>query len=414
MTSHPTILGNGGQPNTAVLLSYSYLSNRFSCAGVGSQSAMVQPSIAYNPRSVGFTVEGQTSQKIHADGAVSHLAFGIQDEPWGDTFTFSLRQNASGVLAVTFGATDTGWMTDTSSATVASGDLLDFEADIGTGNSAYTGNFNCASASFTASTNSVQLLSASGPFSLAPNSSHPAHMVGVFEVQTSETNTQFCALTAANWQYLSVQVESNSFELSATVISRIGGTNGHMSVVIPTGFTSGNIEDTSHVDTVAATDLLNYYLSTSATTSPGCKIDYIGCHYLAATTSNCILGGMPGGPETIPYSATNYSALFGSGILETNISDTDFATGKFPYNATVKNYSANIMAGEGTCTLVINGSVSGTPLAITATGSTSGWVTDVSDTASVLAGNSCANRVAGNGSSGSIQWNGGGLVVTAS
>src|ERR1700761_629070 len=122
MTSFPTILGNSGQYDGNALGSGgpgNYSVNRFSAIGLG-QSAMVLTSFA-NP-SNGFTNENSARQKIHVAGTVSDLTWGL-DAAFGATLTLTLRQNAANTsLAVSFGASTTGLMSDTThSVSVSSG-----------------------------------------------------------------------------------------------------------------------------------------------------------------------------------------------------------------------------------------------------------------------------------------------------
>ena len=89
------------------------------------------------------------------------------------------------------------------------------------------------------------------------------------------------------------------------------------------------------------------------------------------------------------------------------------ATGTFPYDATLSRYANHIMAGEGTCTLMVNGSA--TALAITVTSGMTGWLVDTTHSVSVVQGDTCANWIQGSGVTGTtLTWDGAGLRVVAS
>jgi hypothetical protein len=424
MTSFPTILGNAGQYDGVILGSggpASYTANRYSAVGLG-QSAMVVPA-AENPLSSGFTNEISTRQKIHVAGTVSDLRWGL-DLAFGATLTFTLRQNAANAsLAVSFGPTDTGWKSDTThSVSVASGDYLDFEADVGTGNTSYAGDFNCASASFTATTDSAQLIASVGPYPMnaIPGLVRYADFLGILVLAGVESKAQFSARASGIWEYLACHIASNSFDAATSIVNRIGSggvsIDGSMAIVVPSGSLSGpnmgNFEDVTHSDSVSVNDLLDYAFVSSADAGDTLVIDWVGCHFFAANAHHCMIGGMPGFTPTMPYNTTTYTSLFGGGDVQPFAHNVPRATGTFPYDATVKQFSNYITAGEGTCTLMINGAASA--LAVTASTGNTGWLTDTSDTATVSAGDTCANRISGSGVSGTkITYQGAGLLVAA-
>src|SRR5437870_3037668 len=102
MTNFATLLGTGGhgastQPYNA--------GNRYSNVGLG-RCAMFGTS--------GFTQELFVSQTIRVPGTISYLSWGL-DVAFGTALTLTVKRNHSNTaLAVSIGASTTGWVTDSS------------------------------------------------------------------------------------------------------------------------------------------------------------------------------------------------------------------------------------------------------------------------------------------------------------
>jgi hypothetical protein len=400
MTSYPTILGDGGHQDG------SYSATRYANVGLG-RCAMLAPS--------GFQNETYVRQRIRAAGTISELSWGL-NHAFGETLTYTLRQNGAYTsLAVSFAATDTGWMTDsTDSVSVSSGDWLDFEADIGS-SVTYSYSFYCATAKFVASSGSSQMLATVGPSTLTPNSvPQYVHFLGIlgFGV-TSETEQQFEALCSGTWEYMACYVETNGFTAPTLIINRINAAAGSMRIVIPASSLGvGNFEDTTHTDSVSGGDLLDYQFVTTAM-SNNLVMTWVGCHYVTGN-ANCMIGGTETETAIIPEGSTQYSSLFGGGNIA---GDYTRATGKIPYGASLTNYGNFLpdadATGAATFTLLINALPS--LLSISSTAGETGWIIDGTHAVTVSTGDTVTNQVVGSGAAGStVTWGGAGLLVTAS
>lgn len=93
--------------------------------------------------------------------------------------------------------------------------------------------------------------------------------------QATESSAQEMALVAYTWNRLQANVITGpTGGATLTITSRINGANGTQSVTLASG-QSGIFTDTSHSDAVAATDMIDW-----AITSPGAgstTIGYIKC-----------------------------------------------------------------------------------------------------------------------------------------
>lgn len=403
MTTIPTLLGTGGHADGSFTAP-----NYYSNVGLGRCPFLAAP----------FTTESYVSQTIRVAGAVSYLSWRL-DTAFGTTLTLTLRRNSSNTaLAISIGATTTGWVTDsTDSATVSSGDALDFAAGLGSTPITYGGNFYCISARFDATTGSAQMLAAVGYSgnSLAPTTKF-VNFLGIagngLEADgmtvLPESSTQFYCLAAGTWQNMACHLESNTFDEVTTVTNRINGSNGHMAISISAS-TSGYFEDTSSIDknSVSVGDLLDYQFFASASGSGSLGLDWIGAHFLATTTTQCMIGGSAIFPESI-FSGTNYSSLFGGGDVETY---TARATGLFPYDSIASNFTTFIptAGGAATFTTMINGLLS--TLTASCSAIESGYFTDTSHTVAFDVGDTCANRI--NVTSGTLTWASASLLLDA-
>jgi hypothetical protein len=392
MTNY-TLLGTGGHGTGSQ--SYDYGGDYYSNVGLG-RHPMKQPP---------FTTEPNVQQIIRVAGTVSYLSWGL-DTAFGTTLTLALRVNSSNsALAVSNLASTTGWFTDsTHSASVSSGDLLDFRAHVASGSETsftYIGYFFCTSARFVADTASAQMLATVGPdtFDAPFSSDNFVNFLGILAARvTNETDQQFDCLApgaetaAGTWQNMACYVDSNGFTQSTTITNRINGSPGSMGISIAGGQTGYLEADAAQSDLVNIGDKLDYGVSTPETSLLTLTMDWIGAHFPAAGAASCMVGGSAGSPEMI-IGTTNYSSLFGAGkIYNGNL--VARATGLFPYTLSATkftNYRPGDQSGDATFTLLKNGSPSA--LAVSSTGG--GYWTDNTDTVAFAVGDTCANEVEG-------------------
>lgn len=315
-----------------------------------------------------------------------------------ETLTLALNKNSSSTtLAVSIGATTTGWVTDsTDSARVSSGDALDFVTHLGGDKTdGYSGSFYCVSARFDADTDSAQLLATVGPGQIFPTTTlQYVNFLGTMgDGSPTESDQQFRCLTAGKWQNMACYIQFNGFNRATTVHNRINNSNGSMSFSIPAN-TSGSFEDTANSDAVNAGDLLDYGIIGASESGTGSfEMIWVGAHFLASTASYCMIGGAADMPATIDSSQTDYSSLFGGG----NPFRTDIAraTGLLPYSLTASKYTNHVTnagdnnTGAATFTLLKNGN---SALALSSSTGETGYISS-SEIVSFSAGDTCANQL---------------------
>lgn len=381
----PTLLGTGGHAASVTqewLSADSYYSN----VGLG-RSAMMDTS---------FTTASYVSQVIRVPGTISYLSWGVS-AAFGTTLTLALNKGSSAsALAVSIGASTTGWVTDSShNVSVSNGDALSFVTNVGADTTDYEGSFYCVSARFDADTGSAELLAAVGLSQISPTTTLQfVNFLGISGVpSTAEGDKQFKSLAAGTWQNMACSLESNAFNKNTTVTNRINNSNGSMAISIPAS-TSGSFEDQSGSDTVSGGDLLDYgfILGSSQPGSGSFMMVWIGAHFLASTTSLCMIGGSQG--STVSSLGTKYTSLFGGGAVDPSGSGgMPRATGLFPYalvGSKFTNYLIDPSPGNATFTLLINNLPS---LLTASSGGTTGHFTDNSHTVSTTIGNTCANQI---------------------
>jgi hypothetical protein len=389
MTSSPTLLGTGG--HSVGLGDYSSSDSYYGNVGLG-RCAMLGT----------FLAESDVSQTIRVPGTISYLSWGV-DADFLTTLTLTLRHNSlNSNLVVSIGEMVSGFVTDsTHSVCVSSGDTLDFVTNLAADRNDYDGGFYCVSARFDATTDSAQMLTTVGRASISPSTTFLfVNFLGIVgsgleEVGGSETESlqQFQNLTEGTWQNMACYIDNNNFNESTTVTNRVNYNNGSMSFCIPATYT-GYFEDTTDGDVIYVDDLLDYGFLASATgNTDSFSLDWIGAHFLASTTSRCMIGGSEGLTTTISDSETdNYCSLFGGGLIGTDLTR---ATGLFPYALEASNFTNLVTdvedAGSATFTLLKNGSATG--LAVSSDGGT-GYFTDNPTTGPNFdVGDTCTNMI---------------------
>jgi hypothetical protein len=409
MTNYPTLLGDGG--HAAGNQTYSSM-NYYSNVGLG-RCAMVGSS---------YTTESYFSQTIRVAGAISYLSWGL-DTAFGAALTLTLKKNSSSsALAVSIGASTTGWVTDsTHSVSVSSDDVLDFATHLGAGTvSGYSGSFYCVSARFDSSdatTASAQMIGSMGPSPVSQSTTvKPISFLGIASNGAlSEDTQQIYALTAGKWQNMACNIENNTTSATTTITNRIGGSNGSMSISVGQSQT-GYFEDPTGSDTVTVGNLVNYAIvCVSDNNSGSFDLQWIGAHFLATSPPLCLIGGSAGNPVSIGSGSTLYSSLFGGGSPSNPPNNPQTrSTGKFPYALSASKFTNHLVdptSGSATFTLLKNGS---SALAVSSSAGHTGYImSDLTETVAFNQGDTCANQIT-TGSSGTVTWASAALLLQAS
>lgn len=185
-------------------------------------------------------------------------------------FTWKTRKNgADGALTVSPGSGATGWFEDTThSDSLAASDTWGYTNTLPSA-SATVGYTGVKYASSTAGACAIHCQAQGNPTTagtttyMAPGSGNPS---------TTEAANQLVLPFATTLSKLSARVTANASSTDFTVQVRKstppGATgNGNNVVVIPTGTTTGVIQDTTHTDTFAVGDTVNLILSGATTGS---------------------------------------------------------------------------------------------------------------------------------------------------
>ena len=297
-----------------------------------------------------------------------------------------------------------GWMTDsTDSVVVSAGQQLSFQANCGSeGVNGFVGAFYCASAQFVSSDTSnppiqsAQMLATVGSSDIYPEfpTQKYAAFLGILGTQNddadvNEAEQQVECHNPGRWRNIACNVDSNIFILNTIVTNRINAGKGSMSINIPAN-TSGYFEDETDFDDVNEGDLLDYgFLAGTKGALHGSThltMDWIGAHFIASTSDQCMIGGTP----TVGLLArqpgyTYYSPLFGGGNAASNSGDIPSAiaraTGMFPYAALVSEFSNHIVSwsgpqqNPGMVTFNLLDKNGDAVLTTSASANTTGWVT---------------------------------------
>lgn len=378
MTSYPTVLGTAGHGASASQ-SWSSANGYYSNIGLG-RCAMMDTS---------FASASYVNQIIRLSATISYLSWRVSED-FPTTLTLALHKNSSGTdLSVSISTSNTGWVTDsTDSVSVSNGDALSFVTKVNDDVPEYGGSFYCVSARLDAGTGGAQMLAAVGRAELSPTTMLQfVNFLGILgNGDHVESDLWFNSLAEGTWQNLACYLEANAFNVATTIHSRIGGGNGSMSVSI-SAVTSGYFEDITDSDHVNIGDKLDYgFAASEAGNSGTLSVIWIGSHFLAATTSLCMIGGaapMSGSPF-----GTSHSSLFGGGNF---FIPAERSTGLFPYALAASKFTNYVptAGGAATFTLLINGSSS---LSASCSQTDTGFITDT-DSATVAVNDTCANQI---------------------
>ena len=196
-------------------------------------------------------------------------------------FTFKTRNNgADGALTVSPGSAATGWFEDTTHTdSLAAGDTYCFTT---TAPSA-TATVGYAGVKYTSATANTCAIN-SNIVANSPAAGATAYFaMGGAKTSATEANCQHSMPFGGTVSKLSARVFSNTSSTDSTLTARINNAGGTLTITIPTGTTSGVIQDTTHTDSFSATNTLDVQF-TGATTGPT-TLQWVGALITAAATS---------------------------------------------------------------------------------------------------------------------------------
>lgn len=324
------------------------------------------------------------------------------------THTAGLRKNgASGTLVISVTASTTGWFSDsTHTDTIASGDTI---CGFVQTTASFSESFSQFSIQFSPTTGATtwyafssqgdnlgqSSASTTNYWPIAGMSHNSAGFYG------TETSAQVRVRAAGTLSRLQIFIKTNTSVNAATFRTRKNTANGGQSVSI-TAATTGLFEDASNTDSVVATDLTNYSITTGASTV-GLTISMFSVQFTSAVTGQDITTGITS-PTGISATVTTYWNIFGWTAASTT--EVGQKT-KIPFICTLSNARLRVTSNSSsiaeTFKCRINGADGAQSASITA--STAGIFEDITNTDSISAGDDVNYAIsAGNNANVLVSW----------
>lgn len=353
------------------------------------------------------STEAVTKVLHRTAGSYARLFVLVVTNSVASTSTINGRKNAAaGTLTVSVGASTTGEFVDnTNRDDLASGDYYCWELTLaGAGSFRYQ-----VSAQFTASNGSTVSLWNNLPngVSAASTTFYIAASGGSVLQAVTEAFKQYQVQQAGTWQKLSMHVQLNARTTDSTFRNRINGADGAMAVTVAAS-TTGEFEDASNTNAVAAADLINLSLTTGTGTG-SINARWMRSEYVYANPSLMQVGSCVS-TQTVNASATAY--FFPSGRLDQDATEANTAMDvPFAFRASkLQCYiSANTIVGTSTLNLRKNAGAGGPSVSIT--GLTAGWFSDTSNTADFAKGDEWNLEIVGGAAGTSLSLASAGCVV---
>lgn len=180
-----------------------------------------------------------------------------------------------------------------------------------------------------------------------------------------------------------VVVSSNPRALSATTYgSRIGGAGGNLAISVPAS-TTGQFEDTSHSDTIASGDLVNFIV----TTGIGITNAIVANIFVEIETTDSTSQWANGRAVTVNASVTNYYPMMGGINSAANYTTETQAQSKSGVAQTVSLAEAYVSANTLTAdsTLKLRKNAGNGTISVSLTAGTTGWFEDTSHSDALVA-----------------------------
>jgi hypothetical protein len=219
----------------------------------------------------------------------------------------------NGNQTVTIPSSTTGDFTDsTNSDSISVGNQLNYRLAAGGGGGLLniaiaTQNFAPTTTSNTPNRLVCDSLGVSDNATLTTYYFSPMGQLSVGGSSTTEANAQFKSKITATLTNLYVYITSNTVAI-ATLTSRIGGSNGNLSISIGSGVT-GILEDTSNSDSISSGNLFNTALNVTATA--GLTIPTIAMDLTSTDGTTHYMNASAGGSSTTSTAANFYVGFVG-------------------------------------------------------------------------------------------------------
>lgn len=347
---------------------------------------------SYTPLNGNISITATEANRIsyfQSAGTTSNFRLYVSANTTTVTITVRTRKNtANGNQTISIASTTTGEFTDGSNSdSYASGDKGSIQIVTYTGGGSIS--FSKFSLIFDASSNSVQNFFTHTTNTFATNGTLYFGLRSRNAFDSTEANVQWKMRTAGTLQNCRIRFTANSAANSTTVVSRINGSNGNISISIAAAGT-GYFTDTSNSDTVASGDLINLAITGTDTGSRTCgqtNLEFI------TTNSERPLVSTDNAGVAFATGTTNYFT-FGDASFASNTTEaltqvtTDIAFSAKNLGAYL---SANASTTNGTLYLRVNNASTALTLSLTAL--TTGWFEDLSHTVDITAGQTYGARL---------------------
>ncbi len=347
---------------------------------------------------INTVVEARAQVRFRSAGTIRGLSIVVATNATTANSTCRTRINgANGNQLITIPSATTGNFQDTTNSdSVVASDLVCTTVVNGGGGTILVSNIMFE---FDATTNTVikNVSCADVNFSTA-SATVFAPLGGSLIWGTVEADTQARVRAAGTLKNLAIHIRTNGRSTSSTLVSRLNGANGNLSITIAS-LTTGILEDTTNSDTLASADLSNFQLTTGTGTG-NLNINTCGADYETTDSKFQMVGGFSTG--TALTGATRFLSFGNSSQGHTT--EARAAT-TMPFAFTARNLgiycSANATTGASTVDLRVNNASSAVTISVGA--GLTGWFEDTTNSVSITTSDVACWRIA-SGSGGSATW----------
>lgn len=241
------------------------LSTTYAGIALGAVSTTVFLELAGSEASFYTGTEADVKYKIETAGTLSNLFINATANTKPSATTFNTRINAvDGNLTVSITANTSGFFEDTThSDTISVTNLVNYKLVTGTGTGSITlGTFGC-NLSTTSSRFHIMIQNSSQDTANISTTTYYAPG-GSLITNATESIKQSKARIPFTAAFLFVNIKTNGITAASTFTFRKNAGNGNLTVSVASTLT-GVFEDSTHTDSVASTDEINYLLVTGGT-----------------------------------------------------------------------------------------------------------------------------------------------------
>jgi hypothetical protein len=359
------------------------------------------------------TVEANAQLTMRSAGTLANLYVYSSANTITAASTVRTRLNAAnGGQSVSIGSSATGVFEDTTHTdAIAAADKINYQVVPGASGTQLT--IQTIGVTFSATTNTVKKFTASDEAVTFTTASVTRFipLSGRLQIGSTESTDQYTARVAGTLTNLQVHISANARGTATTFGSRLNTATGALTVSVGIAGT-GFFEDTTHTDTIASGDLVNYFLTTGTGTA-SMTIDNVAAEF-TSTSGNFFFLGAQGGNSNYGTTANAMSALGGT-IATTTTENNAKVTSRVAFTAgnLSTHLANNSITASSTVTFRQNGS--NTALTVSIPSSTSGFFEDTVDTVSIATTDTINHNIVTGGTGSTLAVNSIGLTsVTVS